>query len=147
MRNVSYTNLVRRRARIIKAVARSQTVIAEIEAEIRRRGLEPVEYKPSRRLSLPGFKQGEIGALCLGILRRASAPLRMREIAALVARQKDLDQTDAALMAAVTDRARGALEATNRRGVTCLVGAPTSRSVRWCLTAGERGHGARQLIR
>ena len=60
--------------------------------------------------------------------------MSMREIVARVMDQKNLDIADANLMAAVTDRARGALESKNRRGVTRLVGSPTSKRVRWELT-------------
>jgi hypothetical protein len=75
-----------------------------------------------------------MGKLCLAILRAAPAPMRMREIVAAVAAEKRLDGSDRALMLAVTGRARGALGATNRRGVTRLVGPTTSKRVRWSLT-------------
>jgi len=86
--------LIERRTRLIKLVARYQAAVAEIEAELRSRGIEPKEYRSVRPYPLLGVRQGEMRHLCVAILRDAVNPLRMREIVAAVMAQKGMDGTD-----------------------------------------------------
>ena len=127
-------NLGRRRSRILRRIAESKVTVEAIEAELIRRGITPLDYKSSKKLSLPGFRQGEMGKLCLTILCQAGAPMKITEIVNAIAAMKGLDLAGSPSLAkAVRHCVNGALGATNRRGITQLVGLTTSKQVQWTL--------------
>src|ERR1019366_2006054 len=82
-----------RRLRLYRLVERTQATIAEIEAELRRRGA--VITGPPRRHTHPlPFRHNELPRLALNILRARGEAMHVREITATVLTGKRLDPLD-----------------------------------------------------
>jgi hypothetical protein len=120
-----------RRLRLYRLVERTQGIIAEIEAELTRRGAK-VTGPPRHRGKPVPFRHNELPRLCLNALRAAARPMHVREITALVLTGKDLDPLDRALADATVKRMRDVL-LLKRKGVTRLVGLQRARSAKWAL--------------
>jgi hypothetical protein len=71
-----------RRLRLYRLIERTHVTIAEIEAELRGRGVAVAGPPRRRGKSLP-FKHNELPRLCLNALRLAGRPMHVREIALL----------------------------------------------------------------
>src|SRR5580704_15011348 len=82
-----------RRRRLYRLIERTQGTIAEIEAELTRRGTKVTEPPRHRGKPLP-FRHNELPRLCLNALRSAGHPMHIREVAALVLTAKGLDPLD-----------------------------------------------------
>src|SRR5580658_1019320 len=110
-----------RRLRLYRAIERIQGTIAEIEAELTRRGAKLTGPPRHRGKPLP-FRHNELPRLCLNALRRAGQPMHVREIAAAVLTGEALDPLGRSLADDTVKRARDVLLLLKRKGVTRLVG-------------------------
>lgn len=124
-----------RHFRLTRTIERFQDKLAIVNAELIARGVGLPNHAVHARRIIPGLRHGEISGLCIAILREAGRPLKLREIVTAVAARKGYDCSDAAFIARVTKRTRGAMEKFNRQRVTRLTAPPTSKRVRWELTA------------
>jgi hypothetical protein len=122
-----------RRLRLYRLVERTQTTIAEIEAELIRRGARLTGPPRHRGKPLP-FRHNELPRLCLNALRTTGRPTHVREIAAIVLGCKGLDSFDRALADATVKRTRDCLLLLKRKGVVRLVGLQRARSAQWGLS-------------
>ncbi len=121
-----------RRLRLYRLIERTQGIIAEIKAELYRRGA--VLTGPPRRRGKPlPFRHTELPRLALNVLRATGRAMHVREITALVLTGKGLDPLDRALSDATVKRARDVLVLLKRKGITRLVGLQQARSARWAL--------------
>jgi hypothetical protein len=123
-----------RRLRLYRLIERTQATIAEIEAELSRRGAKATGPPRHRGKPLP-FKHNELPRHCLAVLRAAGRPMHGREITALVLAGKGLDPLELPLADATVKRMRDVLLLLKRKGVTRLVGLQRARSARWVLVA------------
>jgi hypothetical protein len=123
-----------RRLRLYRLIERTEGTIAEIEAELTRRGVRLTGPPRHRGKPLP-FRHNELPRLCLNVLRRGERPMHVREITALVLTSKGLDPLDRALADATVKRMRDVLLLLKRKGVVALVGLQRARSARWALAA------------
>jgi hypothetical protein len=121
-----------RRLRLYRLIERTQATIAEIEAELTRRGTKLTGPPRHRGKPLP-FRHNELPRLCLNALRVAGRPMHVREIVAAVLNTKGLDPLDRDLTDATVKRARDVLLLLKRKGVVRLVGLQRARSARWAL--------------
>ena len=121
-----------RRLRLYHLIERTQGTIAEIEAELGRRGAKLPGPPRHRGKSLP-FRHNELPRLCLNTLRMHGAPMHVREITATVLTGKDLDPLDRALADATVKRMRDVLLLLKRKGIVRLVGLQRARSAQWAL--------------
>ena len=81
-----------RRARLHRFIERIQETIAEIEAELRRRGVDPGKPPRARPRKSP-FRHCELPRLCIGALRAAGRPLHICDLVAAVLATKRLTPT------------------------------------------------------
>jgi hypothetical protein len=129
-------SLRHRRYRLTRAIARIENVLAEINLELSARGVPLETYASFPRRIIPGVRHGEMAPLCMTILRAATEPLMVREIATEIAVQKGLDQTDAVLMGKMIERVSSAMEVFSRRKVIRIAGNPRRRKgAHWVVTA------------
>jgi hypothetical protein len=132
------TRLLRlRHYRLTRTIERFQDKLAIVDQELAARGIVMPTHDKKPRRSISGLRHGEIGGLCVAILREAASPLRMREIVERIAGRKGYDQSDATFMAKVTKRTRGAMEKFSRQGVVLRTAAPTSKRGRWFLAPSD----------
>jgi hypothetical protein len=124
-----------RRRRLYGLVERTQGTIAEIEAELTRRGAKVTEPPRHRGKPLP-FHHNELPGLCLNVLRVAGHPMHIREIVASVLTAKGLDPLDRSVAEATVKRARDVMLLHKRKGIVRLVGLQWERSARWALLEG-----------
>ena len=110
-------------------VEHTQGTLAEIEAELSKRGAQLTGPPRCRGKPLP-FRQNELPQLCLNVLRAAGQPMHVREITAAVPAGKGLDPPDRALADATVKRARDCLLPLKRKGIVRLVGRQRARSAR-----------------
>lgn len=122
-----------RRHRLCRAIEQAQATIAEIGAELTRRGVKLTGPPRRRGPGLP-FRHNELPRLCLNALRSAGRPTHVREITALVLAGKGLDPLDRALADATVKRMRDVLALHRRKAVVRLVRLQRARSARWALT-------------
>jgi hypothetical protein len=129
----SPTKILRmRRLRLYRLVERTQGTIAEIEAELSRRGAKLTGPPRHRGKPLP-FKHNELPRLCLNSLRAGGGPMHVREIGAQVLTAKGLDPLDHSLADATVKRVRDVMLLHKRKGIVRLVGLQRARSARWAL--------------
>ena len=132
----SATKVLRvRRHRLYGLVERTQGIIAEIEAELTRRGAK-LTGPPRHRGHPSPFRHNELPRLCLNVLRRLGVPTHVREIVATILTAKGLDPLDRTLADATAKLAREALRQHKRRECVRLVGLQPARSARWPLVEG-----------
>jgi hypothetical protein len=124
-----------RRLRLYRLIERTKGIIAEIEAELSRRGAKLVGPPRHRGKPLP-FRHNELPRLCLNALRTTGCPTHVREIAASVLAAKGLDPLDRHLADATVKRARDVLLLHKRKGIVRLVGLQRARTARWALVEG-----------
>ena len=72
-----------RRIRLHRFIERTQETIADIEAELRRRGVDPGKL-PKARLRTSPFRHSELPRLCIGALQDAGRPLHIRDLVSAV---------------------------------------------------------------
>ena len=121
-----------RRLRLYRLIERTQATIAEIEAELRERGV--ALHGPPRRHGHPlPFRHNELPRLALSILRASEQPMHVREITAAILTAKGRDPLDRALADATVKRMRDVLLLHKRKGIVRLVGLQRARSARWAL--------------
>jgi hypothetical protein len=72
-----------RRIRLHRFIERTQETIADIEAELRRRGVDPGK-PPKARLRTSPFRLSAFSRLCIGALREAGHPLHIRDLVSAV---------------------------------------------------------------
>jgi hypothetical protein len=121
-----------RRYRLYRLVERTQATIAEIEAELSRRGISVDGAPPHRKKPLP-YRHNELPRFCFNTLRSAGHAMHVREIAALAVAAKGLDPMDRAIADDAVRRVRNALALYRRKGLIRLIGAGRANSVRWAL--------------
>jgi hypothetical protein len=121
-----------RRLRLYRLVERTQGTIAEIEAELRQRGV--TLRGPPRRHGHPlPFRHNELPRLALSVLRARGEAMHVREITAAILTGKGLDPLDRALADATVKRMRFVLLLHKRKGIVRLVGLQRARSAKWAL--------------
>jgi hypothetical protein len=135
----SASTLLRRRLNLCRAIERDQAIVAEIDAELRRRGIEPGLMSPLRQNRSPLFRNNELPRLCLAIMRRATAPMHIRELARAVLTEKRADLMDPRLLEWTVKRVRDVLGMYHARGLLRMVGYPQSKNVRWEIIAAYSG--------
>jgi hypothetical protein len=109
-----------------------QVTIAEIEAELRQRGVTILGPPRCHTHPLP-FRHNEMPRLALNVLRAAGRPMHVREITATVLVGKGLDPLDRALADLTVKRMRFVLLLHERKGIVRLVGLQRARSAKWAL--------------
>lgn len=124
-----------RRLRLYRLVERTQATIAEIEDELRHRGVVLGGAPRHHKRSLP-FRHNEIPRLCLAVLRDAGEAMHIREIAAAVLTAKGLDAADTALMGVTVQRVRRILVLHKRKGMVRLTGVQRTWTAKWSLAEG-----------
>lgn len=117
MAKLSNKTLLRKRFALLRAIERDQGKVAEIDAELRGRGIEPSLGTPPRRPRLPLFRFNELPRLVLTILREAKEPLHIRDITHAVLVRKRANLTDPKLFLAVLKRVRDVLGMYRTRGL------------------------------
>ena len=106
MAKLSNKTLLRKRFALLRAIERDQGKVAEIDAELRARGIE-----------LPLFRCNELPRLVLAVLREAKEPLHIRDITRAVLVRRRADLTDPKLFLAVLKRVRDVLGMYRPRGL------------------------------
>jgi hypothetical protein len=124
-----------RRIRLHRLIERTQATIAEIEDELRSRGVAILSPPKRHGLPLP-FRHNELPRLALNVLRANGQAMHVREIAAAILVAKGLDPMDRALADATVKRLRFVLLLHKRTGIVRLLGLQRARSARWALTDG-----------
>jgi hypothetical protein len=110
----------------------TQTTIAEIEDELRCRGV--LLHGPPKRHGHPLlFRHNELPRLALNVLRVNGQAMHVREITAAILTAKGLDLMDRALADATVKRMRFVLLLHRRKGIVRLVGLQRARSAKWAL--------------
>jgi len=130
MAKLSNKTLLRKRFALLRAIERDQGKVAEIETELRARGIEPALGVPPRRPRLPLFRCNELPRLVLTVLREAKEPLHIRDITRAVLLRKRTDMTDPKLFLAVLKRVRDVLGMYRPRGLVRMTTHRTN-AVRW----------------
>jgi hypothetical protein len=86
---------------------------------------------PPRQNRSPLFRNNELPRLCLAIMRRATTPMHIRELARAVLTEKQADMMDPRLLEWTVRRVRDVLGMYHARGLLRMVGHQQSKSVRW----------------
>jgi hypothetical protein len=110
-----------RRIRLYRLIERTQATIAEIEDELRSRGVTILGPPKRHGHPLP-FRHNELPRLALNVLRANGQAMHVREIAAAVLTGKRLDPMDRALADATVKRMRFVLLQRKRKGIVRLIG-------------------------
>jgi hypothetical protein len=121
-----------RRYRLYRLVERTQATIADIDAELSRRGIDVSQPPPHRKKPLPN-RHNELSRFCFNTLRTTGRAMHVREIAALAVAAKGLDSLDRVAADDAVKRVRNALALYRRKGLIRLIGAGRATSVRWAL--------------
>jgi hypothetical protein len=116
MAKLSTAVLLRKRFALLRAIERDQGKVAEIETELRSRGVEPSLGTLPRRPRLPLFRYNELPRLVLTVLWEAQEPLHIRDITRAVLVRKHAALTDPKLFLAVLKRVRDVLGMYRPRG-------------------------------
>lgn len=119
--------------RLRERIHLNEAKIAQIDAELAELGATSRNSPPRPRNRSPHFAHGELPRRVLDILRGASGPLHIREVAAAILAAKGLDPTDRTLADWTVKHARKALGGFRDRGLVRLIGKRPERDARWTL--------------
>src|SRR5215471_12075028 len=101
LKDATTKSLRHRHYHLTRAIQRINRTLAEIDAELASRGIDPPTHRVQPRQPLPGIRIGEMASICVRVLSAATEPVMSREVAMAVAALRGLDRTDDALMARV----------------------------------------------
>jgi hypothetical protein len=136
------TRLRRKRVRIHRALDRLEPLIAGYRAKLARVEARIQEIAPElplsgrRRSPDPHFARGELTRLALDVMRQASEPMRIRDIAAAALRRKGLYPPSRTLLCRTVHRLQGTFAVLGKRGVVEKVGE--GKETRRCLNGPIR---------